>query len=112
MSQQFRRIPLDEFVRQAASILDGVATRGETVLIEHKGKFFTLGPYQVYRKRAPAKPQPPNMQDSLWSYARSSGVDLKANGASAAIVAEEQSEFAPRPAAPRRVSDANDEPTA
>ncbi len=111
MSQQFRRIPLDEFVRQAASILDGVATRGETVLIEHKGKFFTLGPYQVYRKRAPAKPQPPNMQDSLWSYARSSGVEPKVNGTSTARVAEEQSGFAPRPAAPRRASDTDDEST-
>lgn len=73
MSQQYRRIPLDEFVRQAASVLDGITARGETVLIEHNGRFYTLGTYQAYRKRPPARPQPPNMQDSLWSYARAPG---------------------------------------
>jgi hypothetical protein len=94
MSQQYRRIPLDEFLRQATTILDGVAARGETVLIEHKGKFFSVGAYQAYRRRAPAKPQPPNMQDSLWGYARSSALEAGVNGASTARVAEESSEVA------------------
>ena len=96
MSQQFRRMRLDEFLPQAPGILDGIAARGETVLVEHNGRLFTLSAYSAYRKRATAKPQPPNMQDLLWSYARSNGVDLTMNGASPAKIAEEPSKFAPR----------------
>ena len=112
MSQQFRRIPLDEFLRQAPSILDGITTRGETVLIEHKGRFFTLGAYSAYRKRAPARPQPPNMQDSLWSHARSSDTHLETKGATATDVADQPAEFAAQAAPSHRTTAPSDVPPA
>lgn len=102
MSQHYRRIPLGEFLRQAVSILDDVTNHGETVLIEHNGRFYTLGTYQAYRKRPPARPQPPNRQDSLWSFARSAGAEPNANGSEPARIADEAGRLAPRPDVSRR----------
>jgi len=105
MSQQLRRIPLDEFLRQAPSLLEEIATHGETLLLEHNGRFFTLSAYQAYRKRSQPRPQPPNMQDSLWSYTRATSVAQEPNGASPPPVAKGPAGVAPRPAGSRQMSE-------
>jgi len=67
MSQQYRRVPFADFMRDAARIFDGIETRGETILVERGGKTFVITAWQAHRRRMPAKPQPPNMQNSLWT---------------------------------------------
>lgn len=69
MSQQYRRITFADFMRDAARVFDGIEARGETVLVERGGKVFVVTAWQATRRRTPAKRQPPNMQDSLWSVA-------------------------------------------
>ncbi len=66
MSQQYRRVAFADFIRDAARIFDGIEARGETVLVERGGKTFVITAWQAHRRRTPAKPQRPNMQDSLW----------------------------------------------
>lgn len=85
MSQQYQRVTFADFMRDAARIFDGIEARGETVLVERGGKTFVITAWQAYRKRTPSRPQPPNMQDSLWSIGRQgaspgSGSDAAAHG--------------------------------
>lgn len=74
MSQQFRRIRFEDFVRHAERIFDDIQAKGETVLVERGGTVFVISPWQANHRRRPAKPHPANMQDSLWSVGRSEGI--------------------------------------
>jgi hypothetical protein len=65
VSQQYRRVAFADFLRDATRIFDGIETRGETILVERGGKTFVITAWQAHRRRT--KPQPPNMQDSLWA---------------------------------------------
>ena len=73
MSQRYRRVAFADFMRDAARIFDGIEARGETILVERGGKTFVVTAWESHRRRTPAKPQPPNMQDSLWTMGATTG---------------------------------------